>query len=54
MSLQPITENTMFYGDNLDILRRYLADNSVNLICLDPRHRVSHYRLTPPNNPSRL
>jgi len=28
--------NTLFYGDNLDILRRELADESVDLIYLDP------------------
>jgi len=36
MSPQPITENTLFYGDNLDILRQHIADNSVDLIYLDP------------------
>ncbi|MBI4444096.1 MAG: restriction endonuclease [Acidobacteria bacterium] len=30
------TENTLYYGDNLDILRRYIADDSVDLIYLDP------------------
>ncbi len=28
--------NTLYYGDNLDILRRYIADESVDLIYLDP------------------
>jgi adenine specific DNA methylase Mod len=28
--------NLLYYGDNLDILRRYLADESVDLIYLDP------------------
>jgi DNA modification methylase len=28
--------NTLYYGDNLDILRRYLDDESVDLIYLDP------------------
>lgn len=36
MAPQPITENTLFYGDNLDILRQYIADNSVDLVYLDP------------------
>lgn len=31
-----ITENTLFYGDNLDILRTYLIDECVDLIYLDP------------------
>lgn len=28
--------NTLFYGDNLDILRQYIKDESVDLIYLDP------------------
>ena len=31
-----ITENTLFYGDNLDILRDYFIDECVDLIYLDP------------------
>ena len=27
---------TLYYGDNLDILRRYIADESVDLVYLDP------------------
>jgi hypothetical protein len=30
------TENVLYYGDNLDILRRYVRDESVDLIYLDP------------------
>jgi len=29
-------ENTLFYGDNLDILRKHIPDKSVDLIYLDP------------------
>jgi site-specific DNA-methyltransferase (adenine-specific) len=36
MSPQPITDNTLFYGDNLAILREYVPDESVDLIYLDP------------------
>jgi site-specific DNA-methyltransferase (adenine-specific) len=36
MSPQPIARNTLFYGDNLNILREYIATESVNLIYLDP------------------
>lgn len=36
MSRQPITENTLFYGDNLNILREYVLDESIDLIYLDP------------------
>lgn len=32
----PITRNTLFYGDNLPILREYLPAESVDLIYLDP------------------
>src|SRR5258708_18103283 len=36
MSPRSITENTLFYGDNLVILRQYIASESVDLIYLDP------------------
>lgn len=29
-------ENTLYYGDNLDILRRFIKDESIDLIYLDP------------------
>ena len=28
--------NTLYYGDNLDILQRHIRDESVDLIYLDP------------------
>ena len=28
--------NRLYYGDNLDVLREHLADESVDLIYLDP------------------
>lgn len=28
--------NVLYYGDNLEILRKYIPDNSVDLIYLDP------------------
>lgn len=34
--MPPITQNTLFYGDNLPILRDYIDDESVDLIYLDP------------------
>lgn len=34
--MAPITENTLFYGDNLPILREYIPDESVDLVYLDP------------------
>jgi site-specific DNA-methyltransferase (adenine-specific) len=36
MPPDPITTNTLFYGDNLPILREYIASESVDLIYLDP------------------
>ena len=30
------TNNKLYFGDNLDILRQYVADESVDLIYLDP------------------
>jgi site-specific DNA-methyltransferase (adenine-specific) len=35
MESQPM-ENTLYYGDNLDILRRYIKDESIDLVYLDP------------------
>jgi site-specific DNA-methyltransferase (adenine-specific) len=29
-------ENQLYYGDNLDVLRHYVKDESVDLIYLDP------------------
>jgi DNA modification methylase len=34
--MKPITQNTLFYGDNLPILREYIPDESVDLVYLDP------------------
>jgi site-specific DNA-methyltransferase (adenine-specific) len=36
MSPTPITRNTLFYGDNLAILRDHIPSESVDLIYLDP------------------
>ena len=29
--------NVLYYGDSLDVLRRHIADESVDLVHLDPR-----------------
>ena len=34
--MTPLDQNTLFYGDNLKILREYIPDESVDLIYLDP------------------
>jgi 16S rRNA G966 N2-methylase RsmD len=31
-----MAENQLYYGDNLDILPRYLKDETVDLVYLDP------------------
>jgi len=31
-----MTENILYYGDNLDVLRRHIKDQSIDLIYLDP------------------
>ena len=31
-----MTENVLYYGDNLDILRRYVKDETIDLVYLDP------------------
>jgi site-specific DNA-methyltransferase (adenine-specific) len=33
---EPGWQNTLYFGDNLDILRKHIADESVDLIYLDP------------------
>jgi site-specific DNA-methyltransferase (adenine-specific) len=32
----PVTDNHLFYGDNLDVLRRHIKDETVDLVYLDP------------------
>jgi site-specific DNA-methyltransferase (adenine-specific) len=32
----PTFQNTLYYGDNLDVLKRYIEDETVDLIYLDP------------------
>jgi site-specific DNA-methyltransferase (adenine-specific) len=29
-------DNQLYYGDNLDVLRRHIKDESVDLVYLDP------------------
>ena len=29
-------ENTLYYGDNLDVLRRHIKDETVDLVYFDP------------------
>ncbi len=36
MTPLPITDNTLFYGDNLKIMREHIPDASVDLVYLDP------------------
>jgi site-specific DNA-methyltransferase (adenine-specific) len=31
-----MTDNFLYYGDNLDVLRRHVEDESVDLVYLDP------------------
>jgi site-specific DNA-methyltransferase (adenine-specific) len=34
--MKHIERNTLFYGDNLPILREYIPDESIDLVYLDP------------------
>jgi hypothetical protein len=34
-----LATNVLSYGDNLDILRRYLPDTAIDLVYLDPQSR---------------
>jgi 16S rRNA G966 N2-methylase RsmD len=31
-----VAENVLFYGDNLDVLRQHVKDETVDLVYLDP------------------
>ena len=31
-----MADNKLYYGDNLDILKRHIGDKSVDLVYLDP------------------
>lgn len=31
-----MTDNLLYYGDNLDVLRRHVKDETVDLVYLDP------------------
>jgi len=35
-SMTDLATNVLYYGDNLDILRRYLPDAAIDLVYLDP------------------
>jgi site-specific DNA-methyltransferase (adenine-specific) len=41
MTPRPITENILFYGDNLFILREHIPSESVDQIYLDPSFNSS-------------
>ncbi|HEY5722371.1 MAG TPA: hypothetical protein VIT45_08615 [Allosphingosinicella sp.] len=43
--------NKLFYGDNLDVLREHIADESVDLIYLDPPFNSTAWG--PPRPPAR-
>jgi site-specific DNA-methyltransferase (adenine-specific) len=34
-------KNKLYFGDNLDILRKYIKDESVDLIYLDPPFKTN-------------
>ena len=36
-----MADNMLYYGDNLDVLRRHVADESVDLVYLDPPFQSS-------------
>jgi hypothetical protein len=44
MAEKPITENTLFYGDNLSILRLRIAVNNVISLTLIPPFNSIYYR----------
>jgi DNA modification methylase len=41
-----MAENRLYYGDNLDILQRYVKDETVDLVYLDPPSNMAKTSLT--------
>jgi hypothetical protein len=35
-TIRRVAKNRLYYSDTIDVVRRYIADESVDLICLDP------------------
>jgi 16S rRNA G966 N2-methylase RsmD len=35
-TLKALTMDTLYFGDNLEVLRKHVADESVDLVYLDP------------------
>jgi DNA modification methylase len=48
-----MAENVLYYGDNLEILRRYIEDESVDLVHLDPPFNSGNDQLKT-NTPCKL
>lgn len=38
--MSELKTNVLYYGDNLEILGKYIPDESVDLVCLDPPFRL--------------
>ena len=36
LSPDPFTINTLYYGDNLEVLRKYVKDETIDLCYIDP------------------
>jgi hypothetical protein len=49
-----LATNVLYYGDNLDILRRYLPDAAVDLIDLDPAEATYAYLTNTPHHEGRV
>ena len=46
--------NTLYYGDNLDMLRQHVADESVDLVYLDPPFNSNaNYMCSSESSPAR-
>lgn len=45
--------NVLYYGDNLDVLRRYIENESIDLVYLDPPFKRRSALATPHRNPKR-
>jgi site-specific DNA-methyltransferase (adenine-specific) len=49
-----VGENVLYYSDNLDVLRLYVADESVDLVNLDPPFKSAGVLKSLGGNPVRV
>ncbi len=49
--MSELKTNVLYFGDNLEILRKYIHDNSIDLVYLDPPFNSHSGVATRPKKP---